>query len=158
LHTVPLTFSQASAFVENYHRHNKPPIGSKFAIGVATEDGEVHGVAIVGRPIARMFDDKETAEVLRTCTDGTKNANSHLYGACWRIVREMGYRRLITYTQGEEKGTSLVAAGWVKIAERAPRKNWHDSTSPEVRATCRGGSARDPLLAGGIQRAVGSEG
>jgi hypothetical protein len=154
LHTVPLNFLQACAFVENYHRHNKPPLGSKFSIGVADESGEIHGVAIVGRPIARMFDDKLTAEVLRTCTDGTKNANSHLYAACWRIARQMGYARLITYTQGDESGTSLVAAGWKMIAERKPRKNWYESTSPEMRAKCRGGNTRDPLLAGGIQRAL----
>ena len=97
----------------------------------------------------------ETAEVLRTCTDGTKNANSHLYGACWRIVREMGYRRLITYTQGDERGTSLVAAGWMKIAERAPQEELvRQHVAQKCRATCRGGSARDPLLAGGIQRAL----
>ena len=107
---VPITFRQACSFVRQFHRHNKAPRGSKFQIGVVDEDKKLRGVAIVGRPVARMLDDGFTAEVSRTCTDGCKNANSFLYAAAWRISREMGYRRLITYTQGNEPGTSLRAA------------------------------------------------
>ena len=36
---VPLSFRQASAFIANHHRHNKPPRGCKFAIGVCDETG-----------------------------------------------------------------------------------------------------------------------
>jgi hypothetical protein len=154
LAVVPLTFRQASAFVLNYHRHNKPPRGAKFCLGAIDEDCSVRGVAIVGRPIARAFDDGITAEVLRTCTDGCKNANSFLYAAAWRVAREMGYTRLLTYTQGDEPGTGLVAAGWKVVAERQPRKNWYGSTSPEMRAARTDCGSRDPLLAGGVQRTL----
>lgn len=98
LEIVPVTFRQARAFITTHHRHHPPPPGIKFAVGVAA-DGHLVGVAIVGRPVARHLDDGRTAEVTRTCTDGTTNANSALYGAAWRAARALGYRRLVTYTQ-----------------------------------------------------------
>jgi hypothetical protein len=128
LSVVPLTFRQASDFVAQFHRHNKPARGIKFAIGAVDGEKKLRGVATVGRPVARFLDDGFTAEVNRTCTDGCKNANSFLYAASWRICREMGYRRLITYTRAEESGVSLRAAGWLLIAERSPRKNWANSS------------------------------
>ena len=66
----------------------------------------------MGRPVARMVDDGWTLEVNRTCTDGTKNANSMLYGACRRVTFGLGYRKLITYILPTESGSSLIAAGW----------------------------------------------
>ena len=83
---------------------------------------------MVGRPIARHYDDGLTAEVNRTCTDGCKNANSCLYSAAWRICREMGYTRLITYTQEGESGVSLKAAAWKVIGQRAARGSWGESS------------------------------
>jgi hypothetical protein len=83
LNVVPVTFRQAHAFIATHHRHHRPPQGMKFTLGVAT----LVGVAVVGRPIARHLDDGLTAEVTRTCTDGTPNANSALYGAAWRAAR-----------------------------------------------------------------------
>src|SRR5208283_4467922 len=97
---VPMTLAEANAFVEKHHRHHKPVPGAKFCVG-AWEDIIV-GVAIVGRPVARMIDDGWTLEVNRVCTDGTKNANSMLYGACRRVTFALGYCRLVTYTLSEE--------------------------------------------------------
>ena len=81
-----------------------------------------------GRPVARALDDGLTLEVMRTCTDGTMNANSMLYGAAWRAGKAMGYQRAITYTQANEPGVSLRAAGWRKVADLAPRGSWADHT------------------------------
>ena len=103
---VPMKLDEENAFVSKWHRHHAPVPGCKFCVGVAKGDAIV-GVAIVGRPIARMVDDGWTLEVNRTCTDGTKNANSALYGACRRGAFALGYRRLITYTLPEESGSSL---------------------------------------------------
>ena len=125
---VPLTFRRGSAFVARHHRHHKPPRGCKFVIGVVDEGEELRGVAMVGRPVSRVLDDGFTLEVNRTCTDGTANANSCLYAAAWRVAREMGYRKLITYTQKGETGASLRAAGYRVVGERAPRKNWREAT------------------------------
>lgn len=144
---VPLTFKAAREFVAAHHRHNKPPVGHKFSIGVCDRDGVLRGVAMVGRPVARHFDDGLTAEVNRTCTDGYRNANSALYGACWRIAGAMGYRRLVTYTQADESGASLTAAGWAKVRDLPARKGWADS-SVALRAL------RDAVGNGGLDRSL----
>lgn len=130
LRIVPVTFADACGFVAMWHRHHQPPIGHKFSIGIADEDGTLRGVAIVGRPVARMYDDGLTLEVNRTATDGTVNTNSMLYGAAWRVAKGLGYGRLVTYTQGGESGSSLRAAGWHVIAERSARAGWSVPSRP----------------------------
>lgn len=129
LRIVPVTFADAIAFVRAHHRHHKPPTGHKFSLGVAVGDTLV-GVAMVGRPIARAYQDGLTLEVNRTCTDGTPNANSMLYGASWRAAKALGYRRLITYTQAGELGSSLRGAGWSVVAQRPPRGTWWAPSRP----------------------------
>lgn len=107
----PITLKKANAYVAEYHRHNIPTAGHKWS--VACYDGErLCGVAIAGQPIARHMDDGDTIEVRRVCVDGTRNACSKLYGACARIAKEFGYKRIITYTLETEPGTSLKASGW----------------------------------------------
>lgn len=130
LRLVPVTFDDACKFVEGWHRHNKPPVGHKFSIGVATDDGVLRGVAIVGRPVAGSYDNGDTLEVARTATDGTPNANSMLYGAATRATFALGYRRLITYTQADESGASLRAAGWQVVAQRPARRGWDTPSRP----------------------------
>jgi hypothetical protein len=126
---VPVNFSDACAFVAEHHRHHQAPQGMKFCIGIAS--GEILcGVAIAGRPVARSYDDGATLEVTRVATDGTPNACSALYGACWRAARALGYSRLITYTQAEESGSSLRAAGWRVVAQRAARHGWTTPSRP----------------------------
>jgi hypothetical protein len=132
LHLVPVRFRDARAFVAMWHRHNKPPVGMIFALGVADENGVLRGVATVGRPVARMWDNGQTLEVTRTCTDGTRNANSLLYGAAWRAAKALGYTRLITYTQAAESGASLRAAGWRVVAERQARRGWDCPSRPRT--------------------------
>ncbi len=127
---VPLTRAEAFAFVAEHHRHHRPPVGCLYQIG-AEKDGAIIGVAIVGRPVARMLQDDFTAEVLRLCTDGTRNACSFLYGACWRAARALGYRRLVTYTLPEEGGTSLRAAGWRLVGE-AGGGTWSRANRPRI--------------------------
>lgn len=123
----PVTFKQACAFIAQLHRHNKPPTGHKFSISVYS-GGQMVGVACCGRPIARHFDDGLTLEVNRTCTDGHHNANSCLYGAALRAAKAMGYRRVITYTQADESGASLRAAGFVRVKDLQARASWADSS------------------------------
>jgi len=130
LELVPLSLDEANAFVSEHHRHHQPVPGAKFCIGVARAEYIV-GVCIVGRPVARMLDDSWTLEVNRTCTDGSKNANSMLYGAAWRAAKALGYRKLITYTLPEESGASLRAAGWRCIGE-AGGGSWSRSNRPRV--------------------------
>jgi len=77
-----------------------------------------------------MYDDGDTIEVVRVASDGTPNACSMLYGACQRAAFALGYRRVITYTQAEESGSSLRAAGWKVIAQRPSRKGWSVPSRP----------------------------
>ena len=126
----PITLTEAMQFVRLHHRHHLPPQGGLFAIACADETG-VRGVAIVGRPVARLNQDGFTAEVTRVATDGAANACSMLYAASWRAARAMGYRRLITYTLQSEPGTSLRAAGWKVIGEVTAR-SWSTPSRPRV--------------------------
>jgi hypothetical protein len=114
---IHVGLDEANAFVDLLHRHHKKVVGHKFSLG-AEKDGTLVGVAIVGRPVARMRDDGVTLEVTRLCTDGTQNACSFLYGACARATFALGYERLGTYTLQDEGGASLRAAGWCLIGER----------------------------------------
>jgi hypothetical protein len=122
MEAVPLHLREANKFVAQHHRHNKPTVGGKFAIGAA-HDGNLVGVAIAGRPICRRLDDGKTLEVLRVCTDGTANACSFLYGRVKRIAQLMGYQRVITYTLEEESGASLRAVG-AEVVGRVRPKEW----------------------------------
>lgn len=127
---VPTDLAEANAFVAEHHRHHKPVVGHKFSIAVA-EGAKVVGVAIVGRPVARRQDDGWTLEVNRCCTDGTRNACSMLYRASWRAARELGYRRLLTYTLPEEGGASLKGAGFTLLGERRGG-SWSVPSRPRV--------------------------
>lgn len=127
---VPISLSEANAFVAQWHRHHSPVPGAKFCIAAAVRE-KVVGVAIVGRPVARMVDDGWTLEVNRTCTDGTRNANSALYGACRRATFALGYRKLITYTLPSESGSSLRAAGWKCLGEAGGGK-WSRPSRPRI--------------------------
>lgn len=111
LRLKPVSLKEANEYVKQYHRHHKPVVGHKFAIGCLSE-GELAGVVIAGRPVSRYLDDGRTLEVTRLCTNGAKNACSFLYGAAARAAAAMGYDRIITYTLESENGASLRAAGW----------------------------------------------
>lgn len=131
---VPCELNAANDFVARFHRHHPPVIGHKFSIGVVVASGELVGVAIVGRPVARRNDDGWTLEVTRCCTDGTKDAASALYGAARRACFALGYRKLITYTLQTEPGTSLRAAGW-KIVGEVKGRSWSVPSRPRIDKT-----------------------
>lgn len=95
-----------------YHRHHKATTGHKFSIA-CENNGQLCGVAICGRPVSRYLDDGATLEINRLCTDGTYNACSMLYGACARIAKDMGYKKIITYILKSENGASLKASNFV---------------------------------------------
>lgn len=153
LRLVPVRSRDARAFVAMWHRHHQPPVGQIFAVGVADEQGVLRGVAIVGRPVARLYDNGQTLEVTRTCTDGTRNANSLLYAAAWRAAKALGYTRLVTYIHARfygptcatpclhgscrwiragESGASLRAVGWRVVAERPAHPGWDRPSRPRT--------------------------
>jgi hypothetical protein len=136
LRIVPVNLEAANDFVRKLHRHNKPVVGYKFAVGVECVAGQLRGVAIVGRPVAPRLDDGKAAEITRLCTDGTRNAASMLYGAARRAARALGHDPIYTYTLPEEGGASLRAAGFRIDKEEAggPAKAWHNRPGRKVEA------------------------
>lgn len=108
---IPITFRAASEFVNTYHRHHKASAGCKFCLGLS-KGGVLVGVAICSRPVSRFLDNGETLEIVRLCTDGTRNACSMLYGACCRVAKAMGYKKVITYILESENGASLRASNF----------------------------------------------
>ncbi|MEU7171533.1 MULTISPECIES: XF1762 family protein [Micromonospora] len=132
LRLVPVTFAQAADFIGDWHRHHRPPQGHKFSLGIAEHEVLV-GVAVVGRPVARLLDDGHTLEVTRVAVaDAIPNGCSMLYAAAWRAAKALGYRRLVTYTQHGESGASLRAAGWRVIATRPPTAGWSRPARPRA--------------------------
>ena len=131
LRITPIDISEAKLFVQRHHRHHGPPTGARCAIACSIGD-EVRGVAIIGRPTAREDQDGYTSEITRVCViEGTPNACSMLYGACWRAAKALGYLRLITFTLQSESGSSLRGAGFRLIGER-PGRSWNVPGRPRV--------------------------
>jgi hypothetical protein len=120
---APITHKQAAVYIGRYHRHCVPQKGWKFGISLIGPRGGLLGVVVVGRPRARLLDDGFTAEVLRLCTRGKKNACSRLYGAARRAAAAMGYTRMVTYTLQRESGSSLLASGFTRVAS-IPDRQW----------------------------------
>lgn len=137
-----ISLADANAFIASHHRHHKPVVGHLFSLGALVPNESTYecdgrscggeclmsccppakplrlvGIAIVGRPVARMRDDGVTAEVTRLCTDGTRNACSFLYGASARAAFALGFKRIGTYILASETGTTLRAAGWRLVGQ-----------------------------------------
>ena len=130
---VPVTQAEARAFIAAHHRHHRPSVGSVFQVALARGE-QLVGVAMVGRPVARALDDGYTLEVTRLCTldaPESRHAASKLYAMCWRIAREMGYTRLLTYTLADESGISLVSAGW-RVVHQVQGRSWDTPSRPRI--------------------------
>lgn len=125
-----IELAAANNFVRQHHRHHNPVVGHRFSIGAYQQDKLV-GVAIVGRPVARMSGHKlDVLEVTRLCSDGTKNVCSFLYSACARAGAAMGYKKIQTYILEAELGTSLLASGWSQVAVVQGRQWKHTDNRP----------------------------
>jgi hypothetical protein len=90
LRTVPVTFADAKAFVADWHRHHRPPVGHKYSIGVANDDDVLVAVAVVGRPVARLLDDGLTLPTtpdIRTCANGSSCVAGSVGGGSRLVLR-----------------------------------------------------------------------
>ena len=131
---VPCSNERAKVYVDAFHRHHGSSVQARFSIAVIDEGGVVRGVAMVGRPVARVLDDGMTLEVNRLVTDGSDNACSALYGASRRVAKAMGYAKLITYILEDEPGTSLRAAGWA-FEQPIRARSWNMPGRPRIDKT-----------------------
>lgn len=123
MRTAPYPVKHAVRFVEQTHRRLKHAHHRMWAISL-WDDGQLRGVALVGAPKARLLSVEqkdapwpppyERLEVVRVAVEeGVRNGCSMLYGAAAKAARGMGAVDLLTYTDEDEPGTSLRAAGWV---------------------------------------------
>ncbi|MFO1533614.1 MAG: XF1762 family protein [Thermoplasmatota archaeon] len=154
LHPAQMDLDEANAFVARFHRHHKPLHRVKWSVGCADDTGQLRGVAMVGRPVARLVNHKTTLEVSRLVTDGCPNACSFLYGLVARIARLLGYQKVQTYILAAEPGTSLKAAGW-KLEAHTDAKAWaHTDGRPRRQDQPNGSKQRWAVAVGKQERAA----
>lgn len=129
LRILPITRSDARAFIAKHHSHHWPP-NTWIACCAVANGGGVVCVAILEQPKARMLCNGTTAEVSRVASDGAaKNAASMCLAAITRAAIALGYRRLISYLLLGEAGTSYRAAGWWPTA-RSAGGSWDRPSRP----------------------------
>jgi len=87
MHVCSLSVQEAEEFLSKHGRHYVEPAEKLCAIGVS--DGEIHGAAILGRL------DSETACLAHIYVDGASQGYSLLYGACWRALKALGYKKAV---------------------------------------------------------------
>lgn len=137
----PIVRDRARVFVGQHHRHNGPPLGWMFGVGLFAGE-ELVGVGFASRPVARALDDGMTIELTRVCTLGQRNACSMIYGALCRAAAALGYHRAITYTLVEEGGASLRASGFREDASLGERPSWSCPSRPREQADMFGNERR----------------
>lgn len=141
---VPIFLQDAKRFVGQNHRHNRPPVGWIFGVGLE-DGGKLVAVAITGRPVGKELQDGRTVEITRLCvteTEPPRNSCSMLYGACCRAAAALGYRRAYTYTLASEDAASVKAAGFTLDAELKPRPTWNCKARTRVQTDLFGNETR----------------
>lgn len=111
----PITCKAGIPWVKNVHRRQPNVQGAMWGVCVKVErvtGDEMVGVALVGFP-ARVWNDRVLCVLRVAVIEGNPNACSMLYGACSRAAKALGAQALVTYTHGDEHGTSLKASGWI---------------------------------------------
>lgn len=134
LELVPVTLTEAKRLVNEHHRHNETTHRQtwKFGTGIAC-DGELVGVAMVGRASGRGIDQYLDVEVTRVCITEKgryRNAGSMLYGAACRMAAAGGYRTAYTYTLADEDAACVRAAGFVLDEDLPARPSWSTPARP----------------------------
>jgi hypothetical protein len=113
----PIEQRDAKAFIREHHEHNPPPAGDRFRASIWNA-GQLLGVVMVGRPVARALDHTRICEVNRLCLDRAVSdqlrwkAASALYTWAAQETRARGFAKVITYTLESESGMSLRYARW----------------------------------------------
>ena len=139
LHLQQVSLADAKNFIREHHRHCEPPIGWKYGAAVFN-GGELIGVMTAGRPVSAELARQGCIEVNRVCVKETtpralaENACSMLYGHACREAFKRGHDRVITYTLGTERGTSLRASGFLPVA-KTPGGSWDRRARPRTDKT-----------------------
>lgn len=92
MNIISISIKDASSYLLKFDRHYKTSAEPVCAIGVGTVEGNVvaiHGAAILGRNA------EGDGELVHIYVDGTSQGYSLLYGACWRALKALGYKRAV---------------------------------------------------------------
>lgn len=116
MRTRPIAMNRALEWVRLTHRRLPQLQGGMWGLAVCDDANEVRGVAVVGRPTARMeAQDGSVLQVLRVAVqEGFPNGCSMLYGRVARAASAMGADDCFTFIHDDESGVSLRAAGWIE--------------------------------------------
>lgn len=113
-------------------------------------DEVLNGVAVCGRPVNRHLDDGRTLEITRICFVGEEDGDgfdfelfkknpdhaspipSMLVGAVCKRAKEMGYKRIITYTRSDENGSYYKAANFKIIHRQTRARVWKSKNGAAV--------------------------
>ena len=125
LRVVPIGVAAARLHIETHHSHHHAPCGGLLAAAVADGD-RVCCVALLGRPVARMLDQRgNVAEVTRVATDRTRGAALLCLRALTSAAMRLGWERLVSYTLLGESGGLYRQAGWRITDLVEPSQGWH---------------------------------
>jgi len=124
-----IALKKARRFIGQHHRHLPKLKGGIAALGLWV-DGELRGVAVVGRGSRMDADDSVT--ITRLCTDGCRNGCSKLYAKAKRLAQALEFVGIKTFTREDESGTSLFAVG---AEEAGKTKGGHWSREGRPRQT-----------------------
>lgn len=116
----PIGLTEANDAVRRWHRHHGPVVQHRWSCG-AFVDGVFVGVVIVENPKAAAL--RDCVEVTRLATDGTKHAATKLLARVRADALSTGWRRMVSYTRIDERGTCYRAAGWWPTA-RVTGREW----------------------------------
>jgi hypothetical protein len=84
-----ISLAEAEAFLAKHERHYKTAAEPLGAMAVVEDDGQVHGVVIVGRRAQGV------GELTHVYCDGVSQGYTLLYGAAWRVLKAYGYESAI---------------------------------------------------------------
>ena len=115
-----------------------------------SEDGVLLGVATVGLPVACPLNDGQTLEITRICfvndndepcfdsqlpqfnKDHASPVPSMFVSAIIKRVKELGYKKLITYTRIDEPAKYLKAVGFIIEFTQTRIKKWKSKNADKI--------------------------
>lgn len=115
-----------------------------------SEDGVLLGVATVGLPVACPLNDGKTLEITRICfvndddepcfdsqlpqfnKDHASPVPSMFVSAIIKRVKELGYKKLITYTRIDEPAKYLKAVGFIIEFTQTRIKKWKSKNADKI--------------------------
>lgn len=92
--------------------------GWRYAFAVKHHE-HIVGCITLGRPVARLEDQKNTLELTRFCliNECPKNSESFVMGKLLKLIKEKGWKRIIAYSDLEvgHRGTIYKATNWKQV-------------------------------------------